>query len=297
MIIVFMLPFICWLCLFGVKDNVKTVAFRIGAKASYVDYDLELAIKSLEKEFFENGYKILGRSYSGNLYPKNLDEADVNVYVRGFENFYDKRLNENSINIFYVHRVVTMFLQEYDGFDYYFVSQKKMLDDIDGIKNIEYFDSDYVYHDRLVADYKYDVLFIYEMGKNDLINYANLFNAKVFDTGKFWELSENEREDLLKSAKVVVYAVNILGSDDSDYIPFAVLDIASYGRPLVVEYNKKLNKILPNLLMYKNAEEMAIAIQNAIRFDDSKREEIAADMRNLLIKKNFNNLSFFEKNK
>ena len=92
------------------------VAFRIGVEQEYVDYDLDMALMVLKDKFEKKGYRVGDFAYSGNLYPKELDEAKINVFVRGFIPFYDKRFGDETVNIFYVHRVDNLIKQEFDNY-------------------------------------------------------------------------------------------------------------------------------------------------------------------------------------
>lgn len=133
----------------GLKTDSRLVAFRIGNQRDVIDYDMLAAIRFLEYKFRQEGYKIAGYAYAGDMYPKELDAAGVNVFVRGFPNFYDLRMNPNSRNIYYMHRFAQFYAEELRNFDYYLSSQKKVLDAVDGRVRVDLLPGGFVPHERV----------------------------------------------------------------------------------------------------------------------------------------------------
>ena len=106
----------------------KTVAFRVSNSEKEMDYDFAAALSYLKYRLEEKGYRVLGINYAGNLYPKNTDKAYVNVYVRGFVPFYDLRCKDDAANVYYLHRMMEVHLEDLRGYDYYLSSQKNVIE-------------------------------------------------------------------------------------------------------------------------------------------------------------------------
>lgn len=269
----------------GLKTDSRLVAFRIGNQRDVIDYDMLAAIRFLEYKFRQEGYKIAGYAYAGDMYPKELDAAGVNVFVRGFPNFYDLRMNPNSRNIYYMHRFAQFYAEELRNFDYYLSSQKKVLDAVDGRVRVDLLPGGFVPHERLVpGKYVYDVLYIYEFYNPVYDAFIRRYNnPKTYSGARFAALSDEEREEELKKAKLVVYEMGSVGEDDEIYVPYAAYDIISYGRPLLTNRKPNLDWYFGgDVWLFDDVESMALATNQALNTADGVRERKAADARLIL---------------
>lgn len=274
------------------------VAFRIGVEQEYVDYDLDMALMVLKDKFEKKGYKVGDFAYSGNLYPKELDEAKINVFVRGFIPFYDKRFGDETVNIFYVHRVDNLIKQEFDNYDYYLASQKSTLTKFKDSNSIDYFGTDNIERRPIKGNYACNVLYIYEFINKEYADYLSFDesagNNKVISGSKFYHLSYKEKVDMLKECKVVLYAKGVFGVDDEDYIPYAIYDIMSYGVPIITNYNKRLADVFDGLLMFNSDEDMRDVTIKALKISDEERVKKALEYKEILDKQQIDD-SFIEK--
>lgn len=269
----------------GLKTDSRLVAFRIGNQRDVIDYDMLAAIRFLEYKFRQEGYKIAGYAYAGDMYPKELDAAGVNVFVRGFPNFYDLRMNPNSRNIYYMHRFAQFYAEELRNFDYYLSSQKKVLDAVDGRVRVDLLPGGFVPHERLIpGTYAYDVLYIYEFYNPVYDAFIRRYNnPKTYSGARFAALSDEEREEELKKAKLVVYEMGPVGEDDEIYVPYAAYDIISYGRPLLTNRKPNLDWYFGgDVWLFDDVESMALATNQALNTADGIRERKAADARLIL---------------
>jgi hypothetical protein len=280
---------------FGTQ-NKGLVAFRVGVEEKYVDHDLDMALKVLKDKFEKAGYKVGKIAFNGNLYPKELDDAKINVFVRGFLPFYDKRLADNAVNVFYIHRADLLVKQEFDRFDYYLTSQNSTVDKFKNKDVIDYFAVDNIEREHLVGgEYNCDVLYVYEYVSR---LYKQFLQAspknKIISGSSFYLLSDEERKSLLNECKVVVYSKGVYGVDDDEYIPYALYDIMSYGRPIVTNYNKKLEELYDGIVMFDDEYDMINATIKALEMSDEEREKKASEYKKILDEQEIDD-SFIEK--
>lgn len=261
----------------------KQVALRIGNRQNQVDYDLLCAINFLKYQIKKSGYHIAGESYFGNLYPKELDGAGVNIFVRGFTIFFDERMDENGQNIFYIHRNTNIFKEELQQFDAYLSSQQKMKDSFD---RMYFFAGGYVPHPLLEPVPEYDVLYIYEYSNPAYFDFLRRHtSAKIYGGMHFAALSEEERAEELKKARLVVYEMGKVGLDDETYVPYAVYDLMSYGRPVLTNAKPLLQQFFyGEVFMFSSLEEMATKTLEALRLSDDEREARGRNARDKLEK-------------
>lgn len=279
-------------------QNDKSVAIRVGTSQEHVDYDLLSAINFLKYALERNGYKVAGLTYSGNLYPKDLDNVGINVFVRGFAQFYDLRMHPEKIDIFYIHRNIDLYAEEFQNFDFYLFSQQKIMDISADKLDANFMPFGFVPHEILSPQsYDYDVLYIYEYYNPIYGSYMqHNHSIKIYSGSAFAALSEQERVDELKKAKVVVYEMGKIGRDDETYVPYAVFDIISYGRPLVTNRKFLLNTYFRNnTWLFDDNESMILATNQALNSADAVREKKAARARTVLYDFFDTNASFLKR--
>lgn len=275
----------------------KQVAFRIGESPKYIDYDLLAAINFLKYTFERNGYKVAGVSYMGNLYPEELDHVGVNVFVRGFAQFFDLRMNEHKTDILYIHRNTDLYAEELKNFDMYLFSQQKIMEASPSYLNAYLLPIGFVPHEQLVPQsYEYDILYIYEHFNDVYVAYMQQNNrVKIYSGSTFAELDENQRAEELKKAKVVVYDMENTKADDKTYIPYAVFDLISYGRPVVTHSKLLLSSYFNNdVWLFDDVESMILVTNQALNSSDNVREQKALKARKVLYGFFDMNVTFFK---
>ncbi len=260
----------------------EVVAFRIGAQKRVVDYDMLAATDYLAYLFRRVGYKVPDYAYAGDLYPERLDGAGVNVFVRGFESFFDLRMNERSQNIYYMHRFSNFFEEELRGYDYCLSSQKRALKAGNGATSVTFQAGGFVPHERLEPnEYAYDVLYIYEYYDPDYDAFIQRYTRpKIYSGATFAGLSVKERAEELRKARLVVYDMSDAVQDDADYVPYAAYDIISYGRPLLTDHKTRLyNETDGNVWLAGNQDDMKRLTAQALELTDDEREQRGAVAR------------------
>ena len=258
----------------------QTAVIRVGNERTMVDYDLQAAVNYLVYRLEQDGYTVVGTAYSGEMYPPKLNFAGLNVFVRGFLPFYDVRLNENGQNWFYLHRSGPFFKEELRHYDLYLFSQKNFYDEVKDKLAAVYWEGRAVPHKRLEPQYEYDVLYIFEDDKDGFEQMLkNSLKAKTYGAMAFAALSEAERETALKQARVVMY--QMMPEKDADYdvfyVPYAVYDIMSYGRPVVTNRRQKLEQNFSGKVWFYDdeTESKVRALQEVLRLTDEEREQLA----------------------
>lgn len=291
LVLSFLLIFSFWggrnLASFSFKRHAsQSVAFRIGNAQRYVDYDLLSAINFLKYKFSQAGFNVLGTAYVGNLYPENLNHADINVFVRGFPIFFDLRLSDEKTDIFYLHRFSNLYLEELKQYDIYLSSQQNLLNSLGKKDNAYKLAFGAVPHQPLIPDkYEYDVLYIYEYLNPDFVAFIKTYNnPKIYSGGKFAQLTQENRESELKKAKIVVYEMEMNNQDDPAYVPYAVLDIISYGRPVLTNNKLLLSTFFnDNVWLFDDNTSMFFSLAQALNSSDDVRENKARLARRILI--------------
>ena len=263
----------------------KTVAFRVSIPEDKLDYDLYAAINYLKQQFQVNGYRFAGTSFTGNLYPKELDDAKINVFIRGQNLFYDSRQRQDSLNIFYLHRYSHyLHNEETRNFDLYMSSQKDFFNFVEKDAKKIYIPAGAVKHKVLKPDYKYSVLVIYEWWDSELAyTFQNYSDVKLIGCMNFIKLSQEEREKLLAQAVLVLYLQENNSGNDINYVPYAVYDIISYGRPVMTNYSQALfNTMGDNVFYFSHVSDIGYNIDIALRMARHNRENKALKAREKL---------------
>ena len=264
--------------------------FRIGVEPKHIDYDLWAAIRFLDYLFREAGYAVGDYAYIGDLYPKWADKAGVNVFIRGFVQFFDLRMNPQSRNVFYMHRFSEFYVEELRNYDGCLSSQKKSIEEAKkkGETAADYLPGGAVPHPHLkpAGGYEYDVLYIYEEYWPDYDAFIQRFHQpKIYSGQRFASISDSVREAELRKAKLVVYGMNAPGHDDEDYVPYAAYDIIGYGRPLLTNRKTPLTENFGGLVwQFDGLEEMKSATAQALGVADDVRERQAGEARQILRK-------------
>ena len=266
-------------------DDNKTVAIRIGQSQNLLDYDLMSSINFISYHLEKQGYKVSGVSYAGNLYPASLDKAKHNIFVRVFEPFFDVRFKKDTQNTFYVERFVKQYAEEFVGYNNYITSQKSIQQQMSHLAKMHYLPSGAIPHLLLKPDYHNDVLCIYEWLNLEYAEFLkqHIPNFKIYSGAKFARLSDKEREQELATAKLVVYLMEDGIKDDRDFVPFAVYDIISYGRPLLTNFKPSLaHEFNNNIFLFNNLNELILTTVKAVKTPSHIREEHAQIARKIL---------------
>ena len=270
-------------CVFR-EVTAKHVVFRVSTPREELDYDFMAALAYLKKRFEENGYRVWGTAYAGRLYPKLFDRAGINVYVRGFEPFYDLRTNEKALNVFYIQRMETIYREELQRYDYYLSSQKGLQNALKDTLKIDFLEGGAVKHEALKPSYLADVLYIYEYKNSEYEAFLQSLDAKVYSGRTFAGLSEEMKKKELSSARLVVYEMGENGVDDKDYVPYAVYDVMSYGRPVLTNFKEPLERLFyHNVHWFDSKDDMAAMTMRVLALEDEKREAAALEARERLL--------------
>jgi len=291
----FILGFGCGVGIRRINNN-KTVAIRVSQPQKLIDYDLMSSINFISYHLKKQGYTVLGTSYAGNLYPPSLNRAKHNIFVRAFEPFYDVRIEKNTQNIFYVERFVRQYKEEFVGYSGYLTSQRNIQKEMFPAIKMHHLPSMAIPHPLLKPDYQYDVLYIYETLNPNYTAFLEQYikNIKIYGGTAFANLTEPERQKELSKAKLVVYMVDNGIKDDSDFVPFAVYDIISYGRPILTNISPSLaNDFNRNIFLITDLTDIANETLKALNTPPRIREERAKKARELLKAKNQDLPDFF----
>lgn len=267
-----------------------SVVFRVGQRQNEIDYDMHAALVFLAYRLEQAGLKVVGMSYSGDLYPEKFNQAKTNIFVRGYRPFYDTRMGDNAKNIFYVHRTPSFYREEMRNFDAYLTSQKSMFENTRNELPIRFFDGGAVPHERLEPDYRFDVLYIYEYYNSSFAGFlSSRYTIKQYSGIEFMLLGKAKREEALAQAKVVIYdslsPQSDIADSDKHYVPYAVYDIISYGRPVMTGYREELLRLFgEDVFMYADKlEDKEVLLARVLQMSDTERENKAAAARKRLL--------------
>jgi hypothetical protein len=184
-----------------------------------------------------------------------------------------------------VERFVRQYAEEFVGYDGYITSQRNIKTGIAPLIKMQYLPSFNIPHPLLEPDYGYDVLYIYETYDPSYIEFLNhqIKNAKIYGSAAFANLTEQKRREELAKAKLVVYTVDQTSKDDSDFVPFAVYDIISYGRPLLTDFKPALDYNFNNLVfLLNNPNNLKNETLKTLQIPDYIREQHARKARDIL---------------
>lgn len=220
----------------GRKIDDKKVVFRVEYREDDVDFSLKSMFKQMQRKYEKDGFEVK-YSYFGNLYPKELDNAGVNIFVRSYMINYDKRVFEEAYNIYLVPYIYTLYKEEFRNFDAYMSPQKMFTEaSIDNGIDMTYIKKEEFDNKKLNRRHAKDVVYVYEKRRDDILNYMqNVVNAKIYSSTELAKLSDGELEDVLSMAKVVVFDSNRDIVYDDDYVPFGVYNILGYGVDVILD--------------------------------------------------------------
>lgn len=220
----------------GRKIDDKKVVFRVEYREDDVDFSLKSMFKQMQRKYEKDGFEVK-YSYFGNLYPKELDNAGVNIFVRSYMINYDKRVFEEAYNIYLVPYIYTLYKEEFRNFDAYMSPQKMFTEaSIDSGIDMTYIKKEEFDNKKLNRRHAKDIVYVYEKRRDDILNYMqNVVNAKIYSSTELAKLSDGELEDVLSMAKVVVFDSNRDIVYDDDYVPFGVYNILGYGVEVILD--------------------------------------------------------------
>ena len=224
-------------------DNNK-VAIRVELPLKDVDYDLQASLNILKCKFEKEGKKVYF-SYAGDMYPKELNDAKINVFVRGYAPGLDKRIADNTHNIYFVHRFEQGYVEEFRNFDEYMSTNKDLVSASNrfGI-NMSYLEPEICKKDVDFSEEGNGILYIYEDYNMDVIySIKRIGNVKVYDVISYNNLSEKEKLEELRNAKVVVFDAKFDIASASGGVAYAVYDILSYGKNVITDWNRDVERL------------------------------------------------------
>lgn len=244
----------------------KKVAFRVELAQNDIDYDLSAMLSYLKCKYEKNGFKVDEFSYLGDLYPKRLNNAGINVFVRGYSILFDKRINKKAHNIYLVSRFIGGHLEEFRNFDEYMTIQKSLANagKAKGV-DMTYLEQGACNNKVLDRRNAKDIVYIFEKNEEAIRTALTSFaNVKAYNTFDFAKLSKTEKENVFKNAKMVVYGVNQELISDGDYLGFAIYDILSYGVPVITN-RVNLRKNIKNLYYFVLVDDL-ISLINRLKY-------------------------------
>lgn len=259
-----------------------SVAIRIGMPENELDYDLKQSINFISYQIEKQGYNVVGKSYAGNLYPPHLNQAKINIFVRGFTPFYDVRISKDKTNIFYVERPTKLYQEEFVGYDAYWISQAILKKKLSSILNTLYIPSNAQPRPLLNLNEEYDILYIYEAYNPQYTQFLKekYPKHKIYGGTDFGNLPFLEQHQELSKAKLVVYEMLQDSHEDIDFIPFAVYDIIAYGRPCLTNFKPSLTqKFGSNIYLFNTPQEQAEKTFQILNMPNHIREQKAKDAR------------------
>ena len=274
-----------WLKLIGqkiAKSFRKNVTFRINSRKQLIDYRTFSSIEYLKYKFGEKGYQATVL-FGGNLYNPIADEADINVFVRGEGPFLDARMNKKAKNLFFINSE-HLYPEEMNNFDGYLTISNEFLDSFKVFKKD---DVKLVFgsapHRLLQPSYLYDVLFISDDDQTLTPEYIpSAYQIQTYSGKEFVKLSSAQKESELSKARLVIYETSPSHSKIS--VPYAVLNIISYGRPVLTNEAKILKSyFLGEVETYWGYDDMINKIEKLLNEDVSKLEERAQRARQKLM--------------
>ncbi len=223
----------------GRKIDDKKVVFRVEYREEDVDFSLKSMFKQMQRKYEKDGFEVK-YSYFGNLYPKELDNAGVNIFVRSYMINYDKRVFEKAHNIYLVPYIYILYKEEFRNFDAYMSPQKLFTEA--SIKNgidMTYIKKEEFNNKKLNRRHAKDIVYVYEQRRDDILEYMqNVVGAKIYTSTELAKLSDGELENVLSMARVVVFDSNRDIVYDDDYVPFGVYNILGYGVNVILDKGK-----------------------------------------------------------
>lgn len=247
---------------FRVDD--KKVAFRIERRKNEINYSFGTILEYLECKFEKDGFDVEEPSFFGDLYPERLNDAGVNIFIRGKKVSFDKRYVDEAFNVYLVDDFSNGNFEELRNFDEY-VSTNPWL--VKGAKRrgveVKYLEGKSCGKRPKFKNEGKDIVYIYEGNNANIADrlYRDL-GAKSYSSMKFYEMGKKKREEVFRDARVVVYdCMEDINPYGGSYW-FAVEDILSYGRKAI--FNRKCGDFLANkdVKTFSNYDELVYAIRN-----------------------------------
>lgn len=228
----------------GSKYDEDKVAIRVELVLNDIDYDLQAALDMLKCKYEKEG-KDVYFSYAGDLYPSRLDDAKINVFARGYAPGLDKRIANDTHNVYFVHRFVQGYVEEFRNFDQYIATNKDFVSAGNSIGlEMDYLEPIACEHEKLDNKNASKVLYIYEdYNKDVLASIKKIGGVKVYDSISYNKLSKDEKIKELLEAKVVVFDGRHNDYVRGNKVAYAVYDILSYGKNVITNWNDEVEKL------------------------------------------------------
>ena len=280
--------------LFTIKDGVRNtdlnkMALRIGELRPYRTMNKADIYGYMEKAFARLGYNVIS-STEDNLYPSALEDAGVNIYVRGYNQFNQVRPNKKAVNIIYIRDFDSLYPEELNAYDGIATSSHDFYDYV--MSNgyaaayVPEFSDPSVFYPSPRPELEDDLLYV---GDNDRFSPAisMALDAKlpVHIYGRFWEnniddgylqgeyIHESDLGAYFSSAKINL--VNISENESRiGIIPSRVFDIASAKGFMIAPYNKEIEAVFGDAIpMFKTAEELKALYKKYITDPKARAEK------------------------
>lgn len=271
------------------KVDLNKLALRIGELRQYRTMSRADVNGAMEKAFTRLGYNVVS-STEDNLYPSTSEDAGVNVYVRGYNQFQELRPNKKAVNVLYIRDFDSLYPEELDAFDGIATSSHDFYDYV--MSNgyaaayVPEFSDPSVFFPAPRKDLEKDLLYV---GDNDRYSpaIATALEAKlpVRIYGRFWTgnveeeniggeyIHDNDLGAYFSSAKINL--VNVSANEARiGIIPSRVFDIASAKGFMIAPYNKEIEAVFGDAIpMFNNAEELKKLYNEYINNPEARAEK------------------------
>lgn len=254
------------------RIDLNKMALRIGELRQYRTMDRADVNGAMEKAFTRLGYNVIS-STEDNLYPSASEDAGVNVYVRGYNQFAELRPNKKAVNILYIRDFDSLYPEELDAYDGIATSSHDFYDYVMSsgyaAAYVPEFTDPSIFYPSPRPELENDLLYV---GDNDryspVISAAIEAKLPVHIYGRFWNnniedeyikgeyIHENDLGAYFSSAKINLVQVSE-NESRIGIIPSRVFDIAASKGFMIAPYNKEIEAVFGDSIpMFKNVEEL-----------------------------------------
>ena len=271
------------------KADLNKLALRIGELRQYRTMNRADINGEMEKAFSRLGYNVVS-STEDNLYPSMAEDAGVNVYVRGYNQFSELRPNKKAVNILYIRDFDSLFPEELNAFDGIATSSHDFYDYVlssgYAAAYIPEFTDPTVFYPAPQENLVTDLLYV---GDNDRFSQAVDMALKaelpISIYGRFWNdniekeyikgeyIHENDLGAYFSSAKINL--VNVSANESRiGIIPSRIFDVAAAKGFIIAPYNKEIEAVFGDSIpMFNNEEELKALYEQYINNPEARAEK------------------------
>ncbi len=228
----------------GFRYDDNKVAIRVEVPKDDIDYDLQASLNILKCKYEREGKKVYF-SYAGDMYPKELNNAKTNVFVRGYAPGVDKRVARGAHNVYFVHRFEQGYMEEFRNFDEYIATNVSFVEasNMFGI-SMSYLEPITCIKEKVLSKDSNGILYIYENYNKDFIfSIKKIGNVRIFDSNSYNSLNDEEKLKELQKAKVVVFDKIKDKKADATGVAYAVYELLGYGKDVITNWNSEVDRL------------------------------------------------------